>query len=287
MEGTTVFSRTLAVVAISLTGVLVPVSATNVTAQPAISSFRAVPTQVLYTGGIAVLVATVKNASTCTFSGSLNKKLSCQSGVAVVEDKIGPNPSSKSRKWSVKLTAAANTGPTASGSVTISQSGKPTSSTTTTTTPPVPSQSITTCGGPCKFSFPGTDSWGFSTVAMNTVTLSAVCPDPGACTATSSQQIADVNVTFCASATGGTNASAEIPLFDLNLTGGAQAKRDSVTFDSSVQGAFGSYVIVTGNECVAGDIYYDVARGTTWSSLQYQYTQMSNGASKVYTWHSS
>jgi len=119
---------------------------------------------------------------------------------------------------------------------------------------------------------------------MNSVTQGIVCPDSGLCDATASQQIDDVNVTMCAGDSGDTDVAAEVYDFSLALADSTQASTDSVTYDGSVQTALGNYGAVAPNQCVTGDVYFDVPINVPWLSLNYSYTSADFATQTVYAW---
>lgn len=63
---------------------------------------------------------------------------------------------------------------------------------------------------------------------------------------------------MCAGPEGASDASLAIPDYALALAGGGQAELDSVTFDSDISGAFGSYGAVAPRQGLAGMLYFEL-----------------------------
>ena len=220
--------------------------------------------------------------------------MACACGKVRTVDTVKANTTGKARVVHVSLVA---TGPggSVSRSVSFSEASaeKPiTTTTTTTTTTPAPTTTPTTsqqsnvCTGPCKFTFPSTDADSFISVTLNGLTQSVPCPDPGVCDATGNQQIDDANLTVCAGSSGASNGP-DLGNFSLALSDGTQAAQDSISYDSSVPGAFGTYGAVAPNQCVTGDLYFDAALGTQWSSLNFAYTSAGFSTQSVYAWQAA
>lgn len=184
------------------------------------------------------------------------------------------------------------TKPTPITKVTTTTTSSPPSTTTSTTTSTSTTGTTTTgstpptsCTGPCQFTFPSPDVSGYSSVALNGVTLNVPCPDQSQfCDATDDEQIDDVNVTMCAGADGVTLGGLAAATFVLTLSDTSEAQLDSVTYDSNVATAFGSYGAFDPGQCATGDIYFDVPTGLSWDSLAYTYFSSSSDAQATYVW---
>ena len=258
-------------------------------AAPVISSFTATPNHLSASGGTVVLSATVAHATSCRLTGQTVRPVACASGKVRTVDRVKANTTGATRVVRVSLVA---TGPggTVSRSVSVSQVAaisQPTTTqpTTATTqpTPPTTAQQSNVCAGPCKFTFPSADADGFVSVTLNQIRQNVPCPDPGLCDATGNQQVDDANLTVCAGPSGASNGP-DLGNFSLALSDGTQASQDSVSYDSSVPGAFGTYGAVAPGQCVTGDLYFDAALGTQWTSLNFAYTSADYSTQTVYAW---
>ena len=257
--------------------------------KPVISSFTATPNHLSASGGTVVLSATVAHATSCRLTGQTVRPVACASGKVRTVDRVKANTTGATRVVRVSLVA---TGPggTVSRSVSVSQVAaisQPTTTqpTTATTqpTPPTTAQQSNVCAGPCKFTFPSADADGFVSVTLNQIRQNVPCPDPGLCDATGNQQVDDANLTVCAGPSGASNGP-DLGNFSLALSDGTQASQDSVSYDSSVPGAFGTYGAVAPGQCVTGDLYFDAALGTQWTSLNFAYTSADYSTQTVYAW---
>lgn len=262
-------------------------------AAPVVTSLLARPPRLPAPGGFVTLVAHVRGATTCTLGGGAKPiTVGCARGTATGRVRVRANVSTRQRVNRLWVLARGRGGARRRFVAVIqaarAAAPKPplpappsTTTTTTTTLPPAPA---TVCTGPCSFAFPQPTVSGAVSVAMNSVTQGVVCPDPGLCDATASEQIDDVNVTVCAGGTGDSDVSGQIYDFSLALGDGTQASSDSVSFDSSVPTAFGGYGAVAPNQCVTGDVYFDVPIGVSWTSLNYSYTSANFSTQAVYAW---
>lgn len=251
------------------------------TAPPIVISLAARPTRLPSQGGSVHLAVHAVRAATCTFGGGAKQvTVRCANGVSGGVITILPNPSIQSRIERLWVLARGKGG-SSRRFVAVPQAGRPESPPTTTTLPP---KAATVCNGACSFTFPQASLSGIVSVAMNSVSQGVTCGDPGLCDATTSQQIDDVNVTVCAGTSGDTDVAGEVVNFSLALADGTQASTDSVSFDTSIPTAFGSYGAVAPNQCVTGDVYFDAPIGVLWSSLNYSYTSANFATQTVYAW---
>ena len=248
---------------------------------PQVLSLAAQPSHVLAQGGSVHLVAHVARATTCTFGGGTRAvTVGCEHGVSAVVIAILPNPSTQPRVDRLWVLARGKGG-VRRRFVAVFQAARHVAPPTTTT---LPQKAATVCSGPCGFTFPQATTSGIISIAMNSVTQGVACSDPGLCSATASQQLDDVNVTVCAGTLGDTDVGAQVENFSLALVDGTQASMDFVSFDSSVQMALGSYGAVAPNQCVTGDVYFDVPINVAWTSLNYSYTSADFSTQTVYAW---
>ena len=272
----------IAIVALALIPAASGSAASRQIAAPVVQSLVAQPSRLPAQGGSVHLVANVARSMTCTFGGGEKTvALKCDTGVSAANIAVAPNSSVQSRVDRLWVLARGKGG-VRRRFVAVFQAGRQVSPPTTTTT--LPPKAATVCSGPCKFVFPQATPPGVISVAMNSVSQGVSCSDPGLCTATTSQQIDDVNVTVCAGTSGIIDAAGQIYNFSLALSNGAQASTDSVTFDGSVPSALGNDGAVAPNQCVTGDIYLDAPIGVSWVSLNYSYTSADFSTQTVYAW---
>lgn len=234
--------------------------------RPVIESFSAKPTNVPAAGGTVLLRAKVKYATTCTFGGAGTVTVRCAAGYAAARDTLVANTTATARRARLWVQAHGKGGASLRRYITLTQSPAPTN-----------------CTGPCKFDFPQPTEQGVASVTLNSVAQGVTCPAPGLCDASIGQQIDDLNVTVCAATQGISDTSFEVDQFSLALTGATQGSLDSVTFDNSVQSAFGNYRAVAPDQCVTGDIYLDTPGGSQWTSVNYAY--QSGLTQLVYVWN--
>lgn len=262
----------LALVAI---GLLVPGAfaatadaAFTVTSPPVVLSLTATPNHLPSSGGSIILAVKVKNATTCTFGGAGTVTLRCASGHAAVRDNVVANDTAQPKIGILWVVARGKGGVAAKRIVRFAEAAQP-----------------TRCTGPCKFVFPQSTFSGATSVALNSVAQGVPCPDPGLCDASVSQQIDAVNVTVCAGSSGISDAAGEMDNFSLALSGGTQATSDSVSFDGSVPGAFGTYGALGPGQCVSGVIYFDAPGGSNWTSVNFAYESGTFSTQLVYVWN--
>ena len=250
----------------------------------AVVAFSASPKRLSASAGSVVLVARVRNATTCVFGGEHVFVRRCAGGRAAVRETVPANPSVRVRRIRLWVMARGKGGVSPHRFVVVVQAGlrvTPPTTVPTTTQPPKPP---TTCSGDCQFTFPQPTSSGVVSIALNNVATGVACPDPGLCDASATQQIADVNFTVCAGSSGDSDIAGQVGNLALSLSDGSQAPLDSVTYDSSVPTAFGNYGAVAPGQCVTGDAYFDVGSGLTWTSLNYSYTSADFSTQTVYVW---
>ncbi len=280
--------RRFGAIGIAIAMALIPAAASasvnhHRTAPPAVMSLAARPPRVPAQGGSVHLVAHVARAVTCTFGGGAKVvTVRCDKGNGAAAITVRANPSVQPRIDRLWVLARGKGG-AHRRFVAVFQAGRHVTPPTTTTT--LPPKVPTVCSGPCSFAFPQATSSGIISVAMKSVTQGVACSDPGLCDATASQQIDEVNVSVCAGTSGDTYVSGQVGNFSLALANGAQASRDTVTFDSSIPTALGSYGAVAPNQCVTGDVYFDAPIGVSWVSLNYSYTSADFSTQTVYAWN--
>lgn len=114
------------------------------TAKPVVLSFKASPSHLPSSGGVVVLSASVRHASTCTFGGSGTLKVSCASGTARARDAVGPNRTSSVRRLTFWFDARGKGGTTPKRALTVTEAALAPTPTTTTTTTTIPSTTTTT-----------------------------------------------------------------------------------------------------------------------------------------------
>lgn len=141
--------------------------------------------------------------------------------------------------------------------------------------------SATSCIGPCTFHFPAPDNLGFVSVRL----VQSI--SKGQCLGFSCQTdiVYVVPVKMCAGPGGSSGAYLETGSFSLALSNETQAPLDSETDDPNSPTAFGSVNTVAPNQCVTGDLYFDVTSHARWTSLNFDYSPpVGSGADIVYVW---
>lgn len=262
--------------------------------KPHIVSVRATPRSVPAGGGVVHLLVLEKFATNCHLATaprlpSTPRTLRCAAGRIDPWVRVPKNTALHPRAVRFRVFAMGPGGKSPVRVALVLQAAAKRAVATTTTTLPTTTTAAapsTVCTGPCKFTFPGPSFSGWASVALNAVTQNVPCPDPSfGCDATSGQTITDANVTMCAGPVGVSDAGLATTDFSLALSDGTQASQDSVTDDSSVPTAFGNYGAVAPGQCVTGDIYFDTASGSQWTSLNFSYNSADLSTSAVYVWN--
>ncbi|HEY1762748.1 MAG TPA: hypothetical protein VGG17_09165 [Acidimicrobiales bacterium] len=253
-------------------GMAVQASA-GTSAAPVIASLTSSPKALPGNGGSITVTVRVRNATTCVFGGAVQVTKSCAKGEASATFAEAANSTAVDKTISLWVYAEGHGRRSSRRAATFTEAATPTS-----------------CTGPCTFTFPAPDDEGVASVTINSVSEGVAWPDPlqvqyGLTDLPAGDQLEEVSVTTCAGPTGindGSLMSFELPLV---LSTGSQASVDSVTFDSTVAGAFGIYGAIGAGQCVSGDIYYDTPIGSAWTAVNFSYASGVDLA--VYTWNAS
>lgn len=233
-------------------------------------------------GGSVTFFATVRNAWTCTWRSSpaiarFNTTMRCPAGRISRTAHIGPNATTRMKRYTVTLTATGSTTAVARWTVNEAATAPPT--TTTTTTAPTTTTTTLPSGqcvvGSCELTFSAPDAFGATGLAVGGVVENVPCPDPGVCDLPAGEQLDAVALAMSTGPSGMANPGYEVFEFSLALVGGGQGAVDSITFDTSVSDAMGALGAEAADTDFGAAIFFDVPIGSSWSSVNYSLNSQS------------